>query len=891
MRRSLTVAVIATLSALGAVAGSPASATTTATTTAATTAAAAADDESSAVTQSKALSRTFVHADGTTEVVDKRTVTVTVEKTAQLRGRERVHVTWKGAHPSSGRAADPYGEAGLDQEYPVVVLQCRGVEKPTKGQTQLRPETCWTSTRLQRAVSAIERTAVWRHDLHATEADRQPVSGLDPYPASCPDATFLNVHLTPFVAAEGTTYAACSADDMPPEAAVGAAFPPAEIAAFTDEDGRGEVQFEIRSDVENESLGCSEAVDCSIVVIPIMGISCLDEDAECQKTGRFVTGSNNFSREGVDDAVSPRYWWSASNWRGRISVPITLGLPPDACDILDDRAPTSFFGSELMSQASLQWAPAYCLRKDRFKFQHSRMGDEAAFAQMTGGEAPAAFVSSAHEAGADPVGYAPTALTGFSIAYSIDRPENRGEVGALRLNARLLAKLLTQSYPASDLGRQHPGLETNPISINLDPEFQALNPGLDTIDREAAATILALSDASDVTRTLTEYLAADPEAKDFIAGKADPWGMTINPSYKGIALPVAEWPILDTFVPTTAQECRQANPVPYLPLVASPVSTMRKVSEAILDAWPNVQTRCERPSPTEPWKLGRVDRQGVGTRFVIGVTSLGDAERYGLRSAALQTRASNTGARFTSATGRTFVGPTEKGILAAVGLATQETPYGPFTWTQAQVSKAGDAYPGTQLVYTAARLSGADAKAAATVADFITIATTEGQKPGSGNGRLPEGFVPLTKTGSTAPLLATATKVAAAIRAQDGLPTPELPAGGDSDPAAIGTGGLGDLPSGLPDGSADLPDLPGGDDEPVDPAAIGGEVPADDAAAPAGAPGQDTASGPTIAAAPRPRTPGVTSGVARVLLPAAIAIGPAALLLAGAGALARRRRA
>ena len=59
--------------------------------------------------------------------------------------------------------------------------------------------------------------------------------------------------------------------------------------------------------------------------------------------------------------------------------------------------------------------------------------------------------------GADPVGYAPTAVTGFAIGYVIDKPDNTGEYTELRLNARLLAKLLTQSYVGSTFGAAAPG--------------------------------------------------------------------------------------------------------------------------------------------------------------------------------------------------------------------------------------------------------------------------------------------------------------------------------------------------------------------------------------------------------------------------------------------------
>jgi len=114
-----------------------------------------------------------------------------------------------------------------------------------------------------------------------------------------------------------------------------------------------------------------------------------------------------------------------------------------------------------------------------------------------------------------------------------------------------------------------------------------------------------------VISTLTGYIARDPDAVAFLKGQPDPWGMTVNPSYKGITVPTNQWPLLDTFVPDSNDECLKANPAPYLPQVAAPVSSLRQIAAAVLDGWPLVSTKCDRPSPTDPWKLGRVDRQGV----------------------------------------------------------------------------------------------------------------------------------------------------------------------------------------------------------------------------------------------------------------------------------------
>lgn len=756
--------------------------------------------------QTKTLTRRFVQPDGSTYSFPSHTVTVTADETTNLRGRQRILIRWKGAQPSGGRASNPYGENGLNQEYPVVILQCRGLDDPSlPAKKQLSPATCWTASVAQRSqVTRSDNEATWTHDLEADAADKARVSGLDPFPTAeeCPTADIAPyfTRLTPFVTAKGRTFEACDAGHMPPEAAVGAAFPPAEVAAFTDTDGTGAVQFEVRSDVENESLGCSDLVACSIVVIPIAGLSCDQPsspmtlaDQACRKGGRFPAGSSNFANEGVDQAVSPALWWAAFNWKNRFSIPITFGLPPDTCDVLDPRAPTGFYGSELLAQAALQWAPAYCLNKQRFKFQLNQMSDEAGWNLMENGGGAAAEVSSEHEQrGPDPVGYAPTAVTGFSIGYQIDRPDNAGEYTDLRLNARLLAKLITQSYLGSDLGRGHPGIGDNPLAIMNDPEFIELNPGLSQTTQEVGATVLSLSNSSDVIEQLTDYIAHDKDAMAFIHGKKDPWGMVVNPKYRDLDMPRSSIPLLDTYVPETSSDCRQKNPAVYFNQLAAPVTTLRKIAEALLDAWPNVQTRCDFDTSSGLYKLGRIDRQSFGSRFMLGIVSLGDADRFGLRSAALQTKPG------------TFVAPDNASLAAAVALMKQEKKRHPFLLDQAVVRSSTKAYPGTMVVYTAARLQNLAEDDAAKVAQFIRIATTEGQKRGSGNGELPGGFLPIEKKGVTAKFFDAAQETAAAIEAQRGSGASGGSGGSDGP-------GVGDGPGGAGGGVAPPPAVPGDD--------------------------------------------------------------------------------
>jgi hypothetical protein len=453
------------------------------------------------------------------------------------------------------------------------------------------------------------------------------------------------------------------------------------------------------------------------------------------------------------------------------------------------------------------------------------------------------------------VAYAPTAVTGFAIGYQVDKPDNAGELTDLRLNARLLAKLLTQSYLGSDLGRGHPGIGDNPLAIMDDPEFIKLNPGLSQTAQEAGATLLSLSNSSDVIEQLTEYIAQDKDAMDFIDGKPDPWGMKVNPSYRRIDMPRPDWPLLDTYVPKTESDCRQKNPGVYFSQIAAPVTTMRKIAEALLDAWPNVQTRCDFDTSTGLYKLGRIDRQSYGSRFMLGIVSLGDAERYGLRSARLETKPG------------TYVGPTNRSLGAAVALSRQTRKNYPFVLDQADVRRSTTAYPGTMVVYTAARTRNLAQEDADKVADFIRISTTEGQRPGSGNGQLPGGFLPIEKTGVTAKLYDAAQDAAALIQAQK-EPKPEQQGGGGDD----GGSGPDDGPGA---GGVEPPGVPG-----------------DGAPSTAPEPSAVPSSSPGPVAMP-PTQP-VDSSVAGGLLPLLILLGAIGCVVTVAlrvgGPLVRRRR-
>jgi len=312
-------------------------------------------------TKSVTATRVFVDENGNETTASSNQVKVTVSQTKDVRGRQEVHVAWEGAVPTGGVVSDPNTSDGRNEEYPFVLLQCRGVDTTgtaPKGQVKLSPETCWTQTSPERYIAAASHTPAWRFDAFAAAADRGAVVGApDPLPDPCAELSEpLTARWLPFRAADGQVYyggpdpnVGCSS--LPPESdsAESGGLPSNTTYGITGTDGRGETDFAVWTAAENASLGCSVDVSCALVAVPIVGISCdawgtrlpadspqatrvgdpltdsqrATADATCRKTGAYQPGESKSSQTS-DQAVRGNLWWSASNWRNRVTVPLTF---------------------------------------------------------------------------------------------------------------------------------------------------------------------------------------------------------------------------------------------------------------------------------------------------------------------------------------------------------------------------------------------------------------------------------------------------------------------------------------------------------------------------------------------------------------------------------------
>ena len=792
------------------------------------------------VTKTVVATRTHL-VNGADVLVDTRTIRMHVDVTTNLRDRQPINVSWTGAHPTGGVASDPNSGQAASLEYPMVLMECRGIDSSSVAPAKrLTPETCWTQTPRERVQSTGETFPPYRVDRYASPADRQRSVGLpNALPPKC-NIGPVNRWM-PFVAVDGHVYYGgpdgCA--QLPPEAsAEDQRTPPNTTYAHTDLAGAGAAKFVVNTVDTNASMGCSSTVPCALVAIPVMGISCdaaaaglppadrpsvisqPSVQAECGGTGNYDPAAPRaIVSDSEDPTVSGRLWWSASNWRNRIVLPLSFVPEASTCDLANTAKPILIYGSQAMRQATLQWAPAFCTNPKLFKFQHVQTSEPQAKNLVDTGNVEAALAGAPPSTPfTKPIVQAPVAVSGFAIAYVID--DAHGDpVSTLRLSPRLLAKLMTQSYSSSPtVASDYDALKTNPLDLGQDPEYRALNPGAFNLARttDAAAVLFSVSSDSDVIRALTGYINADPEARAWLDGQADPWGMKVNPSYKGIALPVDGWPLLDTHISAGAasqNQCVADNPAPWLNLVAAPVADPSIVTLNMQFGIANSQILCQSAgNPNQ--KLVALGRETPGQRFVVGLVSLADADRYQLNVAQLQTHVDSVPtAPFTDATGRTFVAPTTASLKATVALLKPVKALGtfPIPYEALRGTAGKGAYPGTMLMTLDAPTSGLKADDARKLATFVRWATSTGQTPGGGNGQLPGGYLPLTSANGAAPLVAYAGTAATALAAQQGY-VPAVDGSSTPPPAASPTPSPSDVPStGQPaSGPSPQPDSSGG---------------------------------------------------------------------------------
>ncbi|MFG6403655.1 hypothetical protein [Microbacterium sp. P04] len=515
-------------------------------------------------------------------------------------------------------------------------------------------------------------------------------------------------------------------------------------------DGTGSTKFEVQTVVQAQGLGCGSRVtaadgsvsgaSCWLVAIP---------------RGTSDGGEASITASGLNSDV----------WKHHVAVKLDFRPVGINCEI--GAAERQIAGSELIATAVGSWQPSLCAAPggDVYTIITGTESDALATANFATDTSALALTSLPYSGeGTDNLVYAPIGLTAVSVAFAIDRfPKQDGTVPdevldkarlpfeSMKLTPRLIAKLLTTSYRDSlpnDADRTHLGHKKgdeyvpNPRNLLFDPDFLAIN---DAEWAQQAIAGVGISDMlipqgrSDVATMLWRYVMADADARAFLEGNPDPWGMvvnkysstngTINPTGTGLSLPRDSFPKADPTEVAARDDGQTAiNLVTWRPYTnnfdSSGYLTLRGDAQALgsWDAFGN------------PPRFSKVTRSLPGSQAVISVTDSSAAEKYQLVTASLKTPSGS------------FVAPTTDSIAAAgaamTASAAQPQVLGLDLGSPA-VQAASSAYPLSMPVYAAANPSLSDADMRASYASFIRFASTTGQNPGEQIGDLPAGYAPL----------------------------------------------------------------------------------------------------------------------------------------------------
>jgi hypothetical protein len=530
-----------------------------------------------------------------------------------------------------------------------------------------------------------------------------------------------------------TTWSGCYEDDTHGLAEVsGPAGPPNAAYAITTAQGTGQLNILIETMLENSVLGCSQNQPCSLVIVPGQGgvpplngqpAQCPDHSADVGFAGTgWALASNTFF-----DTTG------GCSWNDRIIIPLHFAPLPTGCP--QRGVAFNVTGSPMMAVAMQQWLTGLCegrngmtIGYDSTLGEPTAVGDAVADAADENAPEATNVALTTQPASADgvstgntPFVYAPIAVSAASVAYWFDDNQNGQPMSGLKLDPRLLAKLLTTSYnpdiACTGPGQTNcdPGVDHGPFSILKDKEFKSLDPSfVKDITFTTAQTRLAPTvpfGASDITWTVTRWIAANSGATSFLKGTFDPWGTHVNTYYLNTQFPTNQFQSQDPNFPW------QEEYSPVFPL--SQAVTYQALSE---DSGGIV------PVPPPTGGFSKDPPEPVGNRMLIALLDQGDAAIDAFPTAAIENAAGD------------YVTPTNAAMGAAVSHMVSN---GNGTLQMNLTNTDPQAYPLTMVIYAMVPTSGLPHAKATAIARFLDFAAGAGQTPGELPGELPNGYLPL----------------------------------------------------------------------------------------------------------------------------------------------------
>lgn len=487
--------------------------------------------------------------------------------------------------------------------------------------------------------------------------------------------------------------------------------------------GVGQTDIQILTAQENQFLGCSARHECSLVIVPAQGGNPFSQPINCSDHS-LDTGGSDLGQFAFVSSTG------ICSWRDRIVVPLKFAPLPANCPI--NNTAFTVLGSPMMLRAMTQWRSYLCAAANPLTFVYNAsITEPAAIEDVPLGLGDIALTTRPGpvSSGKHTYAYAPVAISAVSVAYWVDSPITGLPVRKLKLDQRLLAKMLTQSYnfdsygcgsgaPPKGIGCDG-AVDGNPIGLFVDLEFKRLNPKVRTPTGFGSTFQVptVMSGHSDMTWEMTRWIAHDPAGAGFVKGQFDPWGMHVNTNYLAVRYPTDSFTGQDNY-PIIAHRYN-----PTFPLGGS----VNSVAGYQVQNW----------DPGTSWvkdQYGNFSRDQVeppGERDLFAVLDQADAAAYRFPTAELLNARSR------------YVAPSLKSMAAALPSLTATSKAQKVTEDINYDKLRPGAYPLTMVIYAMVPTSGLSAKKATAIARFLNFITGPGQSPGFRPGRLPPGYLPL----------------------------------------------------------------------------------------------------------------------------------------------------
>jgi hypothetical protein len=561
------------------------------------------------------------------------------------------------------------------------------------------------------------------------------------------------------------------------EGAFGAYGPMNTAYATTAANGRGALDIQIMVANQNQLLGCGVRHECSLVIVPSQGGNTLSSPAVCSDHsadfGGTAEGQFAFSRQ-----------TGQCSWADRIVVPLSFVPAPTDCPI--GSASFAALGSPMLDRAMEQWLAALCAKRDPLTITYNpAITEPEAVADLPTGLGDVALTSRPGPTviGSRHYAYAPLAISAVSIAYWVDNPLTGQPVKTLRLDPRLVAKLITQSYNFQNEGCGQGAappkigcdnaVDGNPISLFADREFTSLNPQVKTpVGYGGSFQIPTVeSGHSDMTWQVTRWIADNAPASSFMAGKFDPWGMHVNTDYMGLQYPI------DTF---TGQDNYPVIAHKYSP--DFPLNSVDQLQAQNRDNGTDWETDDTGNFPKDPVEV-------PGERALFAIMDEGSAAAFKFPVAEIL----NDRGRYVAPTASSMAAALRSMVATGGNNVTKRVDF---------AKQEAGAYPLTMVIYAMVPTSSTSTKKAAAIARFLDYVAGPGQRRGLAVGELPPGFVPLT-----APMRAQTRHAALLVARQAGghqntHPSPSSPTATSSPTDPPSTSGQAPTPRPTPTASA-----------------------------------------------------------------------------------------